>query len=236
MSLPDVVFAATADPATITAAVRQHGVALVRRALPAAGMVMLGSTVAAFYARPMEAERREWIMLNGLSGPNLDTHLPTLFAVLASSIAGRVASCYLGSDAVVPLNHLLFRLRDRTVSELAKGSAHNFHQDHDLVPAIFPLNMWLPLSVVDAECEGLSFAFPHSRKVYKLPLPIDEHLALDGGKVWTPAMEPGDLLIFHRYTIHGGFFEPRPKTRLSVEMRLGGALDAVGYSEPLGRL
>ena len=76
--------------------------------------------------------------------------------------------------------------------------------------------MWLPLSTVDGETMGLSFAFPHDREtIYKLPLPVEQHLARPGGAVWTPDLQPGDL-VFHRYTIHGGLFEPEPD-RLSVE-------------------
>ena len=150
-----------------------------------------------------------------------------------------MAARYLDADEiVVPLNHMLFRRRDRaTTLRYSESGTHNFHQDHDLIPAIFPLNFWLPLSTVDDETTGLSFAFPRSRDVYKLPLPIEQHLARPGGGIWTPATKPGDLLVFDRFTIHGGLFDAtKSKPRLSVELRLGNARELGDYGDPVARI
>lgn len=236
--VPDITFPATADSGAIIDSVRRHGVALVRAALPNREMTALCADVAAFYDAETEADHLQWIIVHGVAGPKMASSLLGLFKAVSNSIGRACAESYLNdSDIIVPLHHLLFRRRDAVTHQSIRKTSqatHNFHQDHDLIPTVFPLNMWLPLSTVDEHSTGLQFVLPHSTTVHPLPFDLESYLSRTGGAIWTPAMEPGDLLVFHHFTIHGTLVDPpKPKPRYSVEFRLGRRRDIAGYAEPV---
>jgi hypothetical protein len=226
-------FTFSADASGIVDALHRHGVALVRAALPADGIAFLRGFMTEWFRCRMDdlVSRRltdaefDHLLSNGLSGASVQDYNPYLMEMLGDSAFYNHARSYFGNpDVVIPTPHLLFRVRNSRVDEAMKkgGECHGFHQDHDLIPGAFPLNAWIPLTTVDENCSGLSFVFPYSTEVHKLPFDLDGYLKANSGFVWTPALAPGDMLLFHRHTIHGSFFTTGlPDTRISVELRAG---------------
>lgn len=203
---------------------------LIRRAVPPPMLENLRDRVAAYFDQA-EPEQLAFISDNGLSGPHMGDALPDLFAAIKP-----YAFRSLGADAVIPLNHVLFRRRRREDDlRLRKDAQHNFHQDHDLIPTRFFLNMWLPLTHIDGSTTGLSFVLPPTSTVSPFPFDLEAYLR-DGGYVWTPEMQVGDLLIFNHLTIHGTLYVPHERVRYSIEFRLGRAADLADYSEPVIRI
>ena len=229
----EIIFSASDEISHVANAVRHLGVALIKKVL-APGVLERGrAEVEAFYtqrrhdvaAGRFETNDLDWIVDNGLSGPNLWSYVQELFVELSASKVSDIAHEYLETEvAVVPINHLLFRRVDEDCARraLSNNVKHGFHQDHDLIPTAFPMNMWLPLSKVDENTRGLSVVLPPSERVHPLPLNIDDYLSRTNGAVWSPEMQVGDVLIFNHLTIHGGYVKlDKPNVRYSVEFRLG---------------
>jgi len=221
------------NPEAVVETIRNHGAVLIRRALSPDAPTRARSSLDAFHSalaeraksEPSEAERAKFILVNGLSGPNLPDDLRRLVAELAGSPVMECVAAYLGkADTVVPVNHFLFRRRSVQASQALRdaGYLHGFHQDHDHIPGAFPLNIWMPLSKVDASCVGLSFVFPYTEQIFPQPFDVDDYLLQNQGTIWTPDVEPGDVLMFHRSTIHGTYADTsKPVTRYSAELRCG---------------
>ena len=196
-----------------------HGVVLVRNAISATLAADLQRDVEEWYRTSADAFQIE----NGVSGGHLRSPIEPLLNQVALSIFRPVAIEFLQSESiVVPVNHLLFRQRDDNVDKIyeERGTRHIFHQDHGLIPEAFPLNCWIALSDVDAARHGLSFALPCPRG------PVNEdarhYVESRNGMFWEPSMSPGDMLIFHRFTIHGSWIaQGKPQARYSVEFRCG---------------
>jgi hypothetical protein len=220
----------------VIASIHANGVALVKGGLPAKELEAFKTLLidwrdrktAEVAAGMMPEETLHYHLTNGIDGPAFRAEIDDLLALVMHSPFLDIARNYLtrSQPVVVPINHLLFRIRDADGDNLLMkrdGSTHVFHQDYLLIPEYFPLNLWIPLSKVDAQCNGLSFMFPYSETVR--PLPFDAHGYLDANKghVWTPDVEPGDMLLFHRYTIHGFFTKASTMPRYSVEFRCGSA-------------
>jgi hypothetical protein len=179
------------------------------------------------------ASATEWALTHGLSGPNLSGSLPFLFQAFERSEAASIARDLLGPDLVVPLDHLLFRF----MPPRSDHAGNSFHQDYDLIPKQFPLNVWIPLSRIDQYCLGLSFILPPSPVALPLPIDVEAYLREREGIVLTPDMDVGDLVIFNHLTIHGSFIVPKPAPRYSVEFRIGNVTELGDYADkPLWRL
>ncbi len=171
-----------------------------------------------------ETNSGEYEIVNGVSGAHLRELVDPLLN--AMDIFFSVAQDYLATDrVVVPVNHLLFRKRDDRTDALLeqRGARHNFHQDHGLIPRSFPLNAWVALSEVDGDRQGLSFLLPSPSEPTDLAIHPEKYVAqTEGGEIWSPHMNPGDILIFHQLTIHGCFtMRGKPKARYSAEFRAG---------------
>jgi hypothetical protein len=221
------------DPHRVVESIRSHGAALVRGAISPDAPISARSNLDTFHsalaerarADASEAERAKFILINGLSGPNLPDDLRRLVRELAGSSVMDCVAAYLGKAAtVVAVNHFLFRRRSMQASQALRdaGYLHGFHQDHDHIPGAFPLNIWMPLSKVDASCVGLSFVFPYTERIFPQPFDVDDYLRQNQGTIWTPDVEPGDVLMFHRSTIHGTYADTsKPVPRYSAELRCG---------------
>jgi hypothetical protein len=232
--IEQVLFSASSHPSPdkIVAAVRRYSVVLLNGAIAAAAIDRVRAALERFEHRlndevasgQRDAEDRDRLLRAGISGPHLEEEMLALLAELGPAVA-RHAEHYLGcDDLVVPDNHFLFRKRDQDASDAAlkRGNRHNFHQDHDLIPGAFPFNVWVPLSSIDDEALGLSFALPATTQVFSVPVDIETYLEQNDGFLWTPNMDVGDVLLFHRYTIHGTYTTlNRPVPRYSAEFRVG---------------
>jgi len=171
-----------------------------------------------------DGQDRNRLLSAGITGPHLEEEMLALLAALGPVVAHHVEHYLECGDLVVPDNHFLFRKRDQRASDAAlkRGNRHNFHQDHDLIPGAFPFNVWVPLSPVDDWALGLSIAFPAAIQVLPIPVDIEPYLERNNGFLWTPNMDVGDILLFHRYTIHGTYTTlKRPAPRYSAEFRVG---------------
>jgi ectoine hydroxylase-related dioxygenase (phytanoyl-CoA dioxygenase family) len=233
-AIEQVLFSASSHPSPdeIVATIRRCGVVLLRDAIAAATVDGMREALERFEQRlddevasgQRDAEDRDRLLRAGISGPHLEEEMLALLAELGPVVA-RHAEHYLGcGDLVVPDNHFLFRKRDQDASDAAlkRGNRHNFHQDHDLIPGAFPFNVWVPLSSIDDEALGLSFAFPPTTQVFPVPVDIASYLEQNNGFLWMPNMDVGDVLLFHRYTIHGTYTTlNRPVPRYSAEFRVG---------------
>jgi hypothetical protein len=229
-----VVFGASSHPSSeeIVATVRHYGVALLNGAIAATTVNRIRAALERLELRlndevaigRRDVEDRDRRLAAGTTGPHLEEEMLELLADLGPVVAPHVEH-YLGcNDLVVPDNHFLFRKLSQgaTDAALKRGTRHNFHQDHDLIPGAFPFNVWVPLTSVNDQALGLSFAFPSTTQVFPLPVDIESYLEKNDGFLWTPNMDIGDILLFHRYTIHGTYFMlNRPVPRYSVEFRVG---------------
>jgi hypothetical protein len=229
-----VLFSASSHPGPdeIVATIRRYGVVLLKGAIAAAAVDRMHAAVESLERHlndevasgRRDAKDRDRLLRAGITGSHLEEDMLALLAELGPVVARHVEH-YLGcGDLVVPDNHLLFRKRDQNASDAAlkRGNRHNFHQDHDLIPGAFPFNVWVPLSAIDDEALGLSFAFPSTTEVFPVPVDIESYLENHSGFIWTPNMDVGDILLFHRYTIHGTYTTlKRPVPRYSAEFRVG---------------
>jgi ectoine hydroxylase-related dioxygenase (phytanoyl-CoA dioxygenase family) len=232
--IEQVLFSASSHPSPddIVATIRGYGVVLLKAAVAAAAVDRVRAALESFEQRlndevasgRRDAEDRDRLLRAGITGPHLEEEMLALLAGLGPVVARHVEH-YLGcGDLVVPDNHFLFRKRDQATFDAAlkRGTRHNFHQDHDLIPGAFPFNAWVPLSSIDDEALGLSFAFPATTQVFPVPVDIESYLERNNGFIWTPNMDVGDILLFHRYTIHGTYTTlNRPVPRYSAEFRVG---------------
>jgi hypothetical protein len=230
--------ASSVDPAGVIAALHEDGVAVIRGLLPKEDVAFLRGAITEWFRARVDdlrsgrlpADEFHFLLSNGLSGAVVQDYNSHLFTMLGRSRFCDYAHRYFGDvDLVVPTPHLLFRVRNDDIDQhmMAGGSEHAFHQDHDLIPGEFPLNAWLPLTDVDDRCSGLFFVLPYKKVVHQLPLDIEGYINSNDGFVWAPNMTPGDVVLFHRHTIHGSFFQRGlPNTRMSVEFRIGRRADS----------
>jgi hypothetical protein len=215
-------------------ALRSRGAALLKAAI--------SSTLAEELRCSMEARYRldatDYELINGYSGGHIRQPVDPLLHALRDTPFHECAQSFLNTDrVVVPVNHLLWRQRDDATDALAErnGFRHLFHQDHGLIPESFPFNAWLALSKVDEGCHGLSFALPAPDGPTPLASEPERYVAQTGGELWSPQLEPGDLLLFHRFTIHGSWIvRGKPRARYSVEFRAGSLATApIDYANVL---
>ena len=211
----------------ISEALRQDGAIL----LPS----VVGPAICRSTAEAVEARYRscgnEYEHKNGVEGPHLRELVDPVLESSARSAFLPIARQFMGAaDIVVPINHLLFRRRDDTVDAIYErdGARHMFHQDHGLVPTFFPLNAWIALSQCCGSCHGLSIVLPTPTVPTRTQnFELEEYLKAPGGHVWSPEMQPGDMLVFHQLTIHGSWISRgKPDARFSVEFRAGRSSDA----------
>lgn len=213
------------------------------------GAVKIPGAINAALARDLrqEVESRyaldatDFELLNGYSGGHIRPPVDPLLEALRATAVPAIAREFLDTDRIaVPINHLIWRKRFDAVDAAGERntSRHFFHQDCGLIPEHFPLNAWVALSKVDGDCHGLSFALPAPEGPTPLAIEPERYVAETGGEIWTPELEPGDLLLFHRFTIHGSWMtRGKPNTRYSVEFRIGAASAApVGYADVLWHL
>lgn len=231
--LESVIFHPEFDPAEVISSIRQHGVALLKNVLPRDQMMAVTDPVKRHYdlideqatSGQMDPAFRDWILLNGLAAPNLPDTLKTIVDIVAGTRIGDCARTYFNNgDLALADNHFLFRVRNERTDKMAmeKGTRHLFHQDHDLVDLSFPMNVWIPLTKIDAECTGLTFVFPYTTEIFPLPFDIERYLMKNNGSLWTPELDIGDALLFHHCTIHGSFIDGSNRaSRYSAEFRIG---------------
>lgn len=216
------------DPEIVIETIRTHGVALIKNALPSANYSQWVTAMLNFRQDldvRGDVEKIKWIQLNGIAGSHIPEALVSILLCISQSPLIHIMDAYLGSsEIVVPWNHFLFRLRDKGAVQALQDSGfkHTFHQDHDHIPGAFPLNVWIPLVPIDDNCQGLSFAFPPTDKIFPAPFNLDDYIKQNQGWIWSPSLAVGDCLLFHRPTIHGIFAESeKPSTRISAEFRCG---------------
>lgn len=214
---------------------RPHSTDDMCNALHEHGVILLRDVVSGSLASELRQRVDEWYVdnaatdtfsvVNGISGGHLRGPVDPLLEEVSFTAFKPVAKAFLSAERVaVPINHLLFRRRDDAYDALREpeGIRHLFHQDHGLIPESFPLNAWIALSEVDADRHGLTFVLPCPKGPtleWKYP---EDYVARHGGGFCSPEMSPGDMLIFHRFTIHGSWLRRgKTKTRYSVEFRAG---------------
>jgi hypothetical protein len=168
----------------------------------------------------------EFDQVNGVCGGQLRTLVDPVLESVSKTVFLALAKAFLDADeVVVPVNHMLFRRRDDAVDAIyeARGAKHIFHQDHGLIPESFPLNTWVALSEVGEDCHGLSFVLPcPSGPVRTQQDELQSYLEANSGRIWSPKMRAGDLLVFHQLTIHGSWINRgKPNARYSAEFRAG---------------
>jgi hypothetical protein len=219
-------------------ALRSRGAALVKGAISAALAEELRSAVEARYAR----DATDYELLNGFSGGHIREPVdPLLEALRDTPFFLRCACDFLGTEEIaVPVNHLIWRRRDDSSDAVGERntSRHFFHQDHGLIPEQFPLNVWIALSKVDDDCQGLTLALPAPPGPTPLAVEPEQYVRQVGGEFWTPKVNPGDMLLFHRFTIHGSWMvRGKPNARYSVEFRAGAVASApANYAPVLWRM
>jgi ectoine hydroxylase-related dioxygenase (phytanoyl-CoA dioxygenase family) len=252
LQFDDVAFVASSQLTAneVVGSMKRFGFAVIKSAMPGTEMTYFRQVLDDWYDTTRKCVEEGQIpkdefqhrFLHGISGPLFHPHLQKFFDALCKTIFPDCAKAYLQSDDIaVPINHMLFRIRNDYYTQLEKGPSnpwkHGFHQDHDLIPSCFPLNAWFPLCKVDSSNTGLSFVLPYTQSVYSLPVDLDEYLGEHNGSIYTPELDPGDILLFDRYTIHGSFYEEQKQPRYSVEFRTGARTEApVEYGPTLWRI
>jgi ectoine hydroxylase-related dioxygenase (phytanoyl-CoA dioxygenase family) len=209
-------------PQEIESGLRQTGAVVLRTAIDGKFAVSLAPKIDEYYsAHPDD----EFSYENGISGAHLRAILDDLFSQISSNNLASVARQFLSAEKVVaPINHLLFRRRDDAYDAFRarRHTPHFFHQDAGLIPSAFPMNVWIALSDVNEDCSGLSFILPCPDGPVPGGIDPEDYVARSGGFCCTPEMQSGDMLMFHRHTIHGSWLtRGKPGTRYSVEFRIG---------------
>jgi hypothetical protein len=205
----------------ICAVLRLRGVVLLRHAVSPSLTPGLREQIDDWH----KTHANEFQIINGVSGGHLREPVDPLLEHISRTIFLPIARDFLAAERIaIPINHLLFRRRDDTVDALREreGCTHFFHQDHGLIPESFPLNAWLALSDIDDDCNGLTLVLPCPLGATTEAADPEGYVARHAGRFWTPKMSAGDLLMFHRFTIHGSWLvRGKPRRRYSVEFRTG---------------
>ena len=99
------------------------------------------------------------------------------------------------------------------------------HQDAQGLPAVVPFALWLPLQgVVPGRNSGLGFVTDAPDRLLPVPpgsdLDLGDRVVLDNlAAVWVPTYQPGDLTIHGRYTPHFTTGYGTGSHRYSLEIR-----------------
>jgi ectoine hydroxylase-related dioxygenase (phytanoyl-CoA dioxygenase family) len=229
--------AESSSSSAIVQSLRNHGVVVVRNALPKPAMAEFAELVASWYVKRRADAEAGLITLGTLRrGTNFenieyggDHFAYRLFDVVRSSIVRSCFKEYLGCDALaVPIWHTLLRIRDVATFEAELPPYFEFHQD-GANPAnasfckSFPANFWTSLTPIHDETWPLSFVLPREDALLPWPLNIDEYLASSDRQIWTPSFSVGDVALFNFRTIHGSRLPRQPARRASLEFRVGPA-------------
>jgi hypothetical protein len=242
-----IAFDAAADPALVASVVAGHGVAIVRRAIPARAMAYLDDTLGVCFHLLDVIET--W--RSGFDGPDLPPlqHTPlirgdllptvsrplgmdvhnTLYSLVAGSILGRVWHEYFdGRQAQLREEMCVVR---RQVAH-SPGDVLPFHQDGTNYVRTEFLNFWIPTRPSGVDSPGLEVVAMQpetnlevTRAESRFPtIELDEKLVIDrfgAESLFRPATQPGDVVVMNPLTIHRTWVpDGATKERLSVEVRI----------------
>jgi hypothetical protein len=148
LQFEDVTFVASSrlTAEDVVGTMKRFGFAVVKSAMPGTEMTYFRQVLDDWYDTTRKRveegqisnDEFHWHFLNGISGPLLLPHLQKFFDALCKTIFPDCAKAYLQRDDIaVPINHMLFRIRNDYYTQLEKGPdnpwKHGFHQDHDLI-------------------------------------------------------------------------------------------------------
>jgi ectoine hydroxylase-related dioxygenase (phytanoyl-CoA dioxygenase family) len=175
---------------------------IVRQCLPKDKIEHLAQKARAWYAKLPQIEhpqRERWLNGGGVTLPNY-SEMYEIFDLFKGSEAALILQSHLGESLAVPYDHALMRWRGPHVEK----QRLRWHRDRDAISEFFPMNIWIPLTLVDRDAMGLAFE-------------VD-------GKVIEPEFTPGDVVVFNRDTLHGPQAN-KLKDRISIEFRVGASLE-----------
>ncbi len=216
----------------VVESIRNRGLCIIKNDLPPSSLRNCLTDLQRWYAHAKDANedgKNSWALQNGLTAPNIPSIPKPFTEVMGSSCFPHIARAYFGcepGELVIPENHMLLRARtDYTNSLLVRSNGrHNFHQDYPLIPHSFPMNVWIPLTRIDANCVGLTFLLPFTGQLYELPPDIDQIIKDTCGFMVAPDLEVGDVVFFTHKTLHGSFNPTDTMNpRFSIEFRTGAA-------------
>jgi ectoine hydroxylase-related dioxygenase (phytanoyl-CoA dioxygenase family) len=234
----DLIHAAESSSCSaIVQSLRDHGVVVVRNALPRSAMNEIADLAASWHATRRARAGAGLISMNALRGGTNFENVEfggerfayRLFDLVRTSIILECFKGYLGCDALaVPIWHALLRVRDVATYKAALPTYFDFHQDgasptNPHYGESWPANFWTSLTPIDDETWPLSFVVPREDALLPRPVKMDEYLASGGRQVWTPAFGMGDVALFTYRTIHGSRLSKPPTRRASLEFRVGPA-------------
>jgi len=216
----ELTFTAQDAPEAGVEAFSQHGVVMLRGAMPATAL--LPSRLAFHqFARTLSNEdhggswHRPWAVRYWSYRPTA----AVISRLLKSWTWGVVERLCGSTDIAILLSLCLARHAiDR---DLGVGA----HQDAQGLPPVVPFSLWLPLhGVVPGRKSGLGFVTDAPDRLLPVPpgsnLDLGDRVVLDNlESVWVPTYQPGDLTIHGRYTPHFTTGYGTGSHRYSVEIR-----------------
>ena len=230
-------------PDVVANALSQHGVVMLRGALPATSL--LPSRLAFHqFTRTLGKNHRLWDRRfgGGDDGPARQwaagedftgswhrpwtvrywNYRPTAVVIsrlLKSWVWGAVERICGSTDIAILLSLCL--ARHAVDRDLGVGA----HQDAQGLPPVVPFSMWLPLhSVIPGRQSGLGFLTEAPHRLLPVPqgsdLDLGDQVVLDNlASVWVPTYHTGDFTIYGRYTPHFTTGYGTGSHRYSVEIR-----------------
>lgn len=152
--------------------------------------------------------------------------------VVQATALAKLLAQYFGGECAFIVNHC--HPRRQKAGNLRAGVP--YHQDAVFMGDRFmALNCWVPLVACGENAPGLEVVLDGARQVILPPHLRDaaksayEQIALPEpwvrerygeARIWHPAMQPGDVLIFSNFTIHRTWHVPAmTRDRISLELR-----------------
>ena len=230
--------AAALDGSAVARAVREHGAALVRGAIPHNLLAPMIRDVEDYFAWLEGGARPEELALY--------TNYGNIYLVTVAAFGNRSLGQVLHTLSTAPIAEAL---RDYLATERLSALTANclirrhwradtkslspFHQDAMAVPGSAPmLTCWMPLNRCGVTAPGLEVVAQHLDKTLPIsdapvsnhaPTEIDEATVLRayGDRLWHPEFEAGDVMIFERNTVHRSYVtDEMTEVRYSVEVRV----------------
>jgi hypothetical protein len=215
----ELTFTAWDAPEAGAEAFSQHGVVMLRGAMPATALLP-GHLAFHRFARtqgedPYGSWHRPWAVRYWHYRPTA-----TVISRLVRSWAWGMVERLCGSSDIAILLSLCMA-RHAIDRDLGVGA----HQDAQGLPPVVPFSMWLPLhGVVPGRKSGLGFVTDPPGRLLPVPpgsdLDLGDRVVLDNlDSVWVPTYQSGDLTIHDRYTPHFTTGYGTGSHRYSIEIR-----------------